>query len=202
MHAFALPLPPEDDRATELLEAVREANARRMAEAQARAAAIVAEAEAINARFLALAEEQVDMLLRFPFPLGGPVDERATGAREAAEHGRATGAPKGAEHEEVAAVASIDGGVDLVAGPFTRFSQLASFTRRVRDLPGVSTLDARQFLKGTVHLRLRYADPIPLSVRLAQLDEFAPTVLTDAPHRVELRVHIAERPAEDDQSDI
>ena len=161
-------------RASALLAAVREANARRLTEAQTRAAELVAEAESINATFLELAEQQALMLLG-----ATPLPTRA-----------GAGSPDQLARAEPA-TASIDGGVDLVAGPFARFSQLASFTRSVRALSGVLSVDTRQFFKGSVHLRLRYDDPIPLAVRLAELTEFAPSIVAAANGRVELRVNLA-----------
>jgi vacuolar-type H+-ATPase subunit H len=104
-------------------------------------------------------------------------------------------APVARIHPELGA---IDGGVDLIVGPFARFSQLAAFTRGVRGLAGVISLDTREFLKGTVHLRLRYDDAIPLSVRLSELSEFRPVVLEASSGRVELRVNLVDSAAEAD----
>jgi hypothetical protein len=163
-------------RAGALIAATQEANARRLAEARAQAAAIVAEAERVNAAFLRLAEEQAALLMA------------------AAPEAVAEVKPPARIHPELGddARASIDGGVDLIAGPFARFSELAAFTRAVRGLQGITSLDTREFLKGTVHLRLRYEDPIQLSVRLTELTEFRPSIIQAAPSRVELRVTLAD----------
>ena len=126
----------------------------------------------INASFIKLAEDQVADLL-----------EQASAA--------VVPTPKPVAMNEPAApvtAAAVDGGIQLIAGPFGRFSQLATFTQQLRGLPGVNSLDTRQFLKGTVHLRLRYDDPIPLAVRLAELSEGAPTVVSATAGRIELRV--------------
>jgi hypothetical protein len=167
-------------RAAALIAATQEANARRLAEARAAAAAIVAEAERVNAAFLTLAEEQAALLVA---PAPEPVAEVKAPARIHPELGDD-------------ARASIDGGVDLIAGPFARFSELAAFTRAVRGLQGITSLDTREFLKGTVHLRLRYEDPIQLSVRLTELTEFRPSIIQATPGRIELRVTLADPEAE------
>jgi hypothetical protein len=163
-------------RAAALIGATQEANARRLAEAQAQAAAILAEAERTNAAFLKLAEEHAALLLA---AAPEPVAEVKPLARIHPELGDD---PR----------ASIDGGVDLIAGPFARFSELAAFTRAVRTLQGITSLDTREFLKGTVHLRLRYEDPIQLSVRLTELTEFRPSIIQASASRIELRVNLAD----------
>jgi hypothetical protein len=170
-------------RAAALIAATQAANARRLAEARAQAAALVAEAERVNAAFLQLAEEQASLLLA---PAPEPVVQPKPPARIHPELGDD-------------ARASIDGGVDLIAGPFARFSELAAFTRAVRGLPGITSLDTREFLKGTVHLRLRYEDPIQLSVRVTELVEFRPSIIQATPSRVELRVTLADPDAQTEE---
>jgi hypothetical protein len=198
-------------RAAGLIVEIQEANARRLADAKARAAAIVAEAERINATFLKLAEEQATLLLNAmpparrgaaaePTPLGAANPIHLADEKRAEPIHLVDEKPADELHETRVVppgdlsrfAGSIDGGVDLIAGPFARFSQLASFSRSVRELPGVISLDTRQFLKGAVYLRLRYEDPIPLSVRLAELSEFRPTIIEASPTRVELRVNPAD----------
>jgi hypothetical protein len=187
-------------RAAALIAATQEANARRLAEAQARAAAILAEAERANAAFLTLAEEQATLLLgsltveNTAQPAGSEAAPQSSGGEER---------PLVRIHPELGdeppSLASIDGGVDLIAGPFARFSELAAFTRAVRGLQGITSLDTREFLKGTVHLRLRYEDPIQLSVRLTELSEFRPFITQVTPSRVELRVNLADPAAQTEE---
>ena len=83
---------------------------------------------------------------------------------------------------------TVSGGIELVVGPFTRLQQLAAFTRALREMPGVEDVSARQFAKGSVHIRVHYADAIPLSNRLAQLREFSPSVVSASKTRIELKV--------------
>jgi hypothetical protein len=101
-------------------------------------------------------------------------------------------APRLAE-SATSVIQAVSGGVELLAGPFDRFQQLAAFVRALRALPGVQDATTRQFVRGTVHLRVRYADAIELSTRLAGMAEFAPEIVASSPTRIELRV----RPPDD-----
>ncbi|CAA9229692.1 MAG: hypothetical protein AVDCRST_MAG77-935 [uncultured Chloroflexi bacterium] len=80
------------------------------------------------------------------------------------------------------------GAIDLVAGPFSHFSDLAAFTRQLRAMPGVDALETRQFYKGTVRFRLRYDDPVPFVTRVGELHDFAPHVVATDAGRIEVRV--------------
>ena len=198
-----LPAPDHNEtpaaRAAALIAATQEANARRLAQARAQAAAMLAEAEQANSAFLKLAEEQAAALLAASAAQAADAHTRAT-ARPA-EPSVATADSLAGKKQPLARIhpelgddarATIDGGVDLIAGPFVRFSELAAFTRAVRGLQGITSLDTREFLKGTVHLRLRYDDPIRLSVRLTELSEFRPSIIQATPRRVELRVNLVD----------
>lgn len=159
-------------RAAALLEETRAANARRLAEAQARANAILAEAEATNAAFLRMAEELAERLLNTvvePAPLPLPPDAWREPAKPALAQ-------------------TVGGGLELVVGPFTRFTDLARFTRSLRELPGIQAVDTRHFFKGTVSLRVRYEDAIPLATRLVELESFEPHIASATPSRIEVRL--------------
>lgn len=88
------------------------------------------------------------------------------------------------------------GAVELVVGPFRRFSQLALFTQALGALPGMQSVATRQFIKGTVHFHVAYMDPLPLVNRLVQMPEFQCEVIGSSPTRVELLVGV-EDPTED-----
>lgn len=85
-------------------------------------------------------------------------------------------------------LSTVSGGVELVVGPFSRLQHLAAFTRALQEMPGVADVSARQFERGLVHIRVRYADAVPLTNRLAQLREFSPTVVSATKTRIELKV--------------
>ena len=162
-------------RAAALLEETRAANARRLAEAQARANAILAEAEATNAAFLRMAEELAERMLAVePPPQPASLVPLQSVAR------REPAGPVLAQ--------TVAGGLELVVGPFSRFTDLAGFTRRLRELPGIQAVDTRHFFKGTVSLRVRYEDAVPLATRLAELEEFEPHVASATPSRIEVRL--------------
>jgi hypothetical protein len=80
--------------------------------------------------------------------------------------------------------------VEVVAGPFGRFSQLASFTQALSGVAGVSSVTTRQLYKGQVRLRLRYDGVVPLATRIAELHQFQPEILSAGPTRLELRVTV------------
>ncbi len=85
-------------------------------------------------------------------------------------------------------IQAVSGGVELVAGPFDRFQMLAAFVKALRGLPGVQDVTTRQFVRGMVHLRVRYSDPISLTTRIAGMTEFAPEIVSSAHTRIEIRV--------------
>jgi len=84
------------------------------------------------------------------------------------------------------------GGIEVVAGPFTRFAHLADFSRDLRALPGIVSVETSQFYRGTVHLRVRYDNPVPLATSVLSLACFAPQVISATPQRIELMLHIAD----------
>ena len=85
-------------------------------------------------------------------------------------------------------IKAVAAGTEIVAGPFARFQQLASFVKALRAVPGVQDVTTRQFVRGTVHLRVRHSQTVDLGARIQDLTEFAPEVLSSAPDRIELRV--------------
>jgi hypothetical protein len=80
------------------------------------------------------------------------------------------------------------GSVELSAGPFRRFSQLAAFTQALNSLPGVQSVATRQFYRGRVHFRIRYDGPVPFATAIGDLSAFHPAIVVDTPNRVEVRV--------------
>lgn len=91
-----------------------------------------------------------------------------------------------------AAMAAMGDGVEVVIGPFVRFSELGRFLRDLRAIAGVASVDTRRFVLGMVHLRVRYHDPVPLATRLADMREFSPTIVSSAPERIEVRIKAGE----------
>jgi len=87
------------------------------------------------------------------------------------------------------------GSVELIAGPFGRFSQLAAFTQALNSLPGVQSVATRQFYRGRVHFRIRYDGPVPFATAIGDLSGFNPVIVVDTPSRVEVRV-AADPPAD------
>lgn len=85
-------------------------------------------------------------------------------------------------------IQAVSGGTELIAGPFDRFQQLAAFVRALRALSGVQDVTTRQFVRGMVHLRVRYADAIALTTRLEGMAEFQPEIVSSTPTRIEIRV--------------
>ncbi|MBV8086829.1 MAG: polymer-forming cytoskeletal protein [Chloroflexi bacterium] len=79
--------------------------------------------------------------------------------------------------------------VELTVGPFSRFSQLAEFLQALGGLAGVEKVETRQFYRGTVQLRVRYSNPIPLGTRLRDLASFEPHV-SQTPSGLEVRLHV------------
>ena len=79
--------------------------------------------------------------------------------------------------------------VELTVGPFSRFSQLAEFLQALSSLTGVEKVETRQFYQGTVQLRVRYSNPIPLATRLQELASFQPQVSRTA-SGLEVRLHV------------
>jgi len=88
------------------------------------------------------------------------------------------------------------GSMELVVGPFGRFSQLAAFTQALNGLPGVQSVATRQFYRGKVHFRVRYDGPVPFAAAVGELRAFRPTIVADSPNRLEVRVSMDESPAE------
>lgn len=84
------------------------------------------------------------------------------------------------------------GSVEIVVGPFHQLSQLARFSRALRTLRGVGSVETRQFFNGRVHLRLRYDDPVPLATRIHDLSDFSLDVVNETPRRIEMRVRSKE----------
>ncbi|HUZ78476.1 MAG TPA: hypothetical protein VMV93_12935, partial [Chloroflexota bacterium] len=78
--------------------------------------------------------------------------------------------------------------IDLIAGPFLRLADLASFETALRLLPGVQDVVMVQFVKSMVQLRVAYEDPLPFSARLAELSSFQVTVRDQANGRLEATV--------------
>jgi hypothetical protein len=87
------------------------------------------------------------------------------------------------------------GGVELLVGPFTKFTDLASLMSALRALPGVRSVATQRFVKGIAHLRLRYEDPVPLAARLKGLRAFGPRIVACGPARIEMRVQLDAGPA-------
>jgi hypothetical protein len=83
-------------------------------------------------------------------------------------------------------------GIEVVAGPFARFQQLAMFVKALRALPGVQDVTTRQFVRGMVHLRVRHSHATELADRLLALTDFSPEVVSSTQDRIELKVDIAE----------
>lgn len=89
-------------------------------------------------------------------------------------------------------IKAVAGGIEVVAGPFARFQQLAAFVKALRALSGVQDVTTRQFVRGMVHLRVRHSQTISLADRLLELAEFQPTIVSSTQDRIELKVDIAE----------
>lgn len=94
--------------------------------------------------------------------------------------------------ERASVIKAVAGGVELIAGPFARFQQLAAFVKALRALPGVHDVTTRQFVRGMVHLRVRHAHSMALADRLLELSEFDPSIVSSAQDRIELSVKIEE----------
>jgi len=92
------------------------------------------------------------------------------------------------------------GSYELVAGRFTRFSELAAFSETVQALPGIKSVTIQQFLRGMVSMRIQYDSPIALVNRLQELRQFKPEVRTIGPSQLEMLIFAESRgliPAED-----
>lgn len=87
-------------------------------------------------------------------------------------------------------IKAVAAGTEIVAGPFARFQQLAAFVKALRAIPGVQDVATRQFVRGTVHLRIRHSQAIALTDRIREMTEFGPQILTDTADRIELRVEL------------
>ncbi len=78
---------------------------------------------------------------------------------------------------------------ELLAGRFTRFSELRAFNDAFQRLPGMYRIETKQFVRGTILLLVHYNSPIPFEKRLAELRQFAPEVHYLGGSRYELVVH-------------
>ncbi len=94
--------------------------------------------------------------------------------------------PAPIERESV--IKAVASGTEVVAGPFARFQDLAVFVKAIRALPGVQDVVTRQFVRGTVHLRVRHSRSVDLAELLHGLTEFAPSIVSDEDDRIELSV--------------
>jgi len=93
--------------------------------------------------------------------------------------------------ETVPAAPQVHGtAIELTAGPFARFSQLAEFMQALSALPGIEKVDTRQFYQGTVQLRVRYNSPIPLATRLGELQQFRPAISVTSSGQIEVRLQM------------
>jgi uncharacterized protein with GYD domain len=87
------------------------------------------------------------------------------------------------------------GSYELVAGRFTRFSELGAFSETLQALPGVNSVTIQQFLRGMVSMRIQYDSPIPLLTRLQELRQFKPEVRAIGPAQFELLIFSESRGA-------
>ncbi len=85
-------------------------------------------------------------------------------------------------------IRAVSAGTEVVAGPFERFQELAAFTKALRELGVVQSVDVRQFVRGLVHLRVRHAVTTDLAAALLTLTDFSPLIASSTPTRIELRV--------------
>lgn len=192
-------------RADALVAGTRQLNERRLEEARAAAAElhsvseegaaqVLASVQEANAYQLRTAEEQARKLTAFAQEraraLLGETSVVESPAAQPASH---------LEPESVAAAPAF-GGMDVVVGPFARFSRLAEFIRALRALSGVRSVEARQFFNGTVQLRVRYDGMVPLATRLAELREFAPSAISATSTGVMMRLQPIEPAAASEQA--
>jgi len=94
--------------------------------------------------------------------------------------------------EQESVIKAVAGGIDIVAGPFARFQQLAAFVKALRAVAGVQDVTTRQFVRGMVHLRVRHSYDVALADRLLELAEFRPSIVSNTQDRIELKVDLAE----------
>ena len=87
------------------------------------------------------------------------------------------------------------GAYGLVAGRFTRFSELAAFSETVQALPGIQGVTIQQFLRGMVSMRIQYDSPTPLLTRLQELRQFKPEVREVGPAQYEMLIFAESRGA-------
>jgi hypothetical protein len=103
-------------------------------------------------------------------------------------------APLATSGEAQSLIQQVAGGTEVIAGPFARFQDLAAFAKAVREIPGVHNVTTRQFVRGTVHLRVRHSPAIDLTDSLLALTEFSPQVVSHAPGKIEIAVGLAGLP--------
>lgn len=92
---------------------------------------------------------------------------------------------------------AVSGGTEVVAGPFTRFQDLAAFAKALRDIPGVQSVTTRQFVRGTVHVRVRHSQGVDLADALLALTDFRPSILSSAAGKIEIAVELPDLPPAD-----
>jgi hypothetical protein len=80
------------------------------------------------------------------------------------------------------------GSVEVVVGPFSRFSQLRAFTQALHGLPGIKSVATRQFYRGMAHFWVRYDSPIPLATRLGELSQFKPKVASSGSGQIDVQL--------------
>src|SRR5581483_432353 len=80
------------------------------------------------------------------------------------------------------------GSYALMAGRFTRFSELAGFSETVQALPGIQGVSIQQFQHGMVSMRIQYDSPIPFMTRLKELRQFKPEVREIGPAQYEMLI--------------
>jgi hypothetical protein len=76
--------------------------------------------------------------------------------------------------------------VNVVVGPFTRFSELARFRQALGGLPGVRCLRQRQLVQGVAQFYVQHDDPAALAARLEALRDFRSVVRAPSPTRIEV----------------
>ncbi|MDE3111893.1 MAG: hypothetical protein KGN00_06120 [Chloroflexota bacterium] len=96
-------------------------------------------------------------------------------------------APPEAPHAE-SVIQAVSDGMEIVAGPFARFQELAAFSKALRELSGVQSVTIRQFVRGFVHLRVRHSSSLDLAAALLTLTDFSPSIVSSTASRIELRV--------------
>jgi hypothetical protein len=121
-----------------------------------------------------------------------PVADPAPVAAPAATETAVEPAPPQLPIQRESVIKQVAAGIEVVAGPFARFQQLATFVKALRALPGVQDVTTRQFVRGMVHLRVRHPHTTALADRLLELAEFSPEIVSSTQDRIELKVDIGE----------